>query len=79
MNYVVLEARAGEAKPDGAIDSSVLCSVYMREHCMDLLRERACELGRHRVVTYSEQTTVTAAQKPRGAKALEVRAWISTY
>jgi len=76
MSDVMVVTQTEKPKTEGVVDSSVLCNLYTRERCLDLLRERACQLGRHKVFIYREQPIVTANLKPRGAKGLEIRAWI---
>ena len=67
--------------PDGAIrsdavDVSVICSNYMRERCVELLRERACELGSRSVVIRSEKYAPIASGNRKGVRDLELQAWI---
>ncbi len=76
MSEVQLVTNSSDVNRADAIDVSVICSNYMREHCIELLRERACELGSRRVVIRSERYAPTTSGNRKGVRDLEVQAWV---
>jgi hypothetical protein len=71
MSEVQVVTSSSDVKRADAIEVSVICSTYMREHCIELLRERACELGSRRVVIRFEKPAPTASSNR--VRDLEVR------
>ena len=74
MGEVQVVTNSSDVNRADAIEVSVICSTYMRERCIELLRERACELGSRRVVIRSEKPAPTASSNR--VRDLEVQAWV---
>lgn len=76
MSEVQVVTNSSDVNRADAINVSVICSTYMRERCIELLRERACELGSRRVVIRSEKYAPMASGNRKGVRDWEVQAWI---